>query len=58
MDGEEDQTSNSDEPMAISEVSSIAYTEFLDFLKMGCYGSAESEYPVVMLILSTLPKQV
>ncbi|KDQ10449.1 hypothetical protein BOTBODRAFT_36142 [Botryobasidium botryosum FD-172 SS1] len=37
---------------------SAAYTEFLDFLKMGCHGSAEADYPVVKVILSTIPRQI
>ncbi|KAG8915687.1 hypothetical protein FRC00_001212 [Tulasnella sp. 408] len=36
----------------------IAYTEFLDFLKLGCGGSPVQGYPVVLVALSTIPEEI
>ncbi|KAG8943606.1 listerin E3 ubiquitin protein ligase 1 [Tulasnella sp. 424] len=38
--------------------SNMAYTEFLDFLKLGCGGSPVQGYPVVLVALSTIPEEV
>ncbi|KAG8972288.1 hypothetical protein FRB90_010262, partial [Tulasnella sp. 427] len=36
----------------------VAYTEFLDFLKLGCGGSPVQGYPVVLIALSTIPEEI
>ncbi|KAF8650294.1 hypothetical protein AX16_005322 [Volvariella volvacea WC 439] len=37
---------------------SIAYTEFLQFLQLGCGGSPVQGYPTVVIILSTIPSNI
>ena len=37
---------------------SLAYTEFLQFLELGCGGSPIHGYPTVVIILSTIPSSV
>ena len=34
---------------------SEAYNEFLQFLQLGCYGSPAQGYPVIVIVLSTIP---
>lgn len=38
--------------------SSAAYQEFLQFLQLGCSGSPVQGYPVVLVVLSTIPSTV
>lgn len=35
-----------------------AYREFLQFLQLGCYGSPIQGYPVIVVVLSTIPTEV
>ena len=37
---------------------SVAFTEFLQFLELGCSGSPSQGYPTVVIILSTIPSPV
>jgi hypothetical protein len=37
---------------------SLAYQEFLQFLELGCSGSPRDGYPIVVIVLSTIPSQV
>ena len=39
-------------------VESHAYKEFLQFLELGCYGSALQGYPTIIIIMSTIPTSV
>ncbi|EGO03442.1 hypothetical protein SERLA73DRAFT_101568 [Serpula lacrymans var. lacrymans S7.3] len=38
--------------------SSLAYNEFLQFLELGCSGSPTEGYPIVIIILSTIPSSI
>jgi len=39
-------------------VTSTAYSEFLQFLELGCSGAPLHGYPAVVVILSTIPSSV
>lgn len=54
---EDDHPTDSAPHDAISSKSQ-SYVEFLDFLKLGCNGSPVQGYPVVLVILSTIPSEV
>lgn len=45
------------EAVAVSS-GQAAYNEFLSFLEAGCHGSPLQSYPVVVIVLSTLPSTV
>lgn len=40
------------------QLTSEAYTEFLQFLELGCSGSPVEGYPLVLVILAGIPKSV
>ena len=44
--------------MANRIIGTDAYTEFLQFLELGCSGSPTQGYPTVVIILSTIPQTV
>ncbi|KAG8925869.1 listerin E3 ubiquitin protein ligase 1 [Tulasnella sp. 418] len=52
-DGDEEDTQA--EP---KEFKSISYVEFLEFLRLGCGGSPVQSYPIIIVVLSTIPRQV
>lgn len=37
---------------------SHAYTEFRQFLELGCMGSPAEAYPAILVVLSTIPPSV
>lgn len=41
-----------------NQTSNPAYGEFLQFLRLGCGGSAVSFYPAIVVIISKLPESV
>lgn len=41
-----------------SQQKSEAYTEFLQFLELGCSGSPVECYPLVLVVLAGIPKSV
>lgn len=47
-----------DESSAPAPAPSQAYKEFLQFLELGCFGSPVQGYPVIVIILSTIPSSV
>lgn len=62
-DDDDDSDSDSEEletrtPSTHKEHSSEAYREFLQFLELGCAGSPVEGYPMVLVVLSTIPSSV
>lgn len=56
---ENDGQGKSEKPtLSITYGTSSAYREFLSFLGSGCAGSPIQGYPAVLVILSTIPKNV
>ena len=37
---------------------SVAYKDFLRFLELGCRGSPKQGYPILVIVLSTIPHPV
>lgn len=46
------------EPLPNGQPMSEAYTEFLQFLELGCAGSPIEGYPLVLVVLAGIPKSV
>jgi len=58
-DDEEGDTQELASPEAVSlSAKSPAYSEFLQFLQLGCYGSPVQGYQCIVVILSTIPNTV
>lgn len=49
---------DSEPPKVFSPRSSAAYSDFLQFLELGCAGAPVQGYPTVIIILSTIPSSV
>lgn len=57
-DGDDGVIHVSPEVPLIGQATSEAYTEFLQFLELGCSGSPVEGYPLVLVVLAGIPKSV
>lgn len=58
-DGDSDDVANAiTESAPNGQLTSEAYTEFLQFLELGCSGSPIEGYPLVLVVLASIPKSV
>ncbi|KAG8958385.1 hypothetical protein FRC03_009184 [Tulasnella sp. 419] len=61
-EGDEDEENEDEDEeenqIASKELKSISYVEFLEFLRLGCGGSPVQSYPIIIVVLSTIPRQV
>lgn len=55
---DDDVTDVPTEPPPNGQPTSEAYTEFLQFLELGCSGSPVEGYPLVLVVLAGIPKSV
>ena len=61
MDGDGDEDAVADASIKSppnGQIVSEAYTEFLQFLELGCSGSPVEGYPLVLIVLAGIPKSV
>jgi hypothetical protein len=45
-------------PSSSAKQSSQAYQEFLQFLQLGCAGSPIQGFPIIVIVISTIPSSV
>ncbi|KAG8216452.1 hypothetical protein J3R82DRAFT_6559 [Butyriboletus roseoflavus] len=57
-DGDDDVTNSATESLPNGQLMSEAYTEFLQFLELGCSGSPIEGYPLVLVVLAGIPKSI
>ncbi|EUC55355.1 E3 ubiquitin-protein ligase listerin, putative [Rhizoctonia solani AG-3 Rhs1AP] len=61
-DDSEDSIDTTTDPATSSHITTtyggLAFSDFLRFLELGCQGSAIQSYPVVVIVLSTIPEPV